>query len=266
MRTTPKDVLTTMVPHVTWTAQLNHVRDASLLGSAELSFWRDRLAGEELTPVDRVGRTNILIVSAAGRFMGVRFRELSVSVIVSSVAVAAETTSCFLVRAFNSNRFFTFCERRFFSTPYDYADVEVVHDIPTAITVTQHGRTFFQASMQRGDTPTTRTPTHVREEALVARIMLPSRMHSTRRQRKMFFARISGNTHVYPFMAGEDTVVIHPQADGDVFHTLLESDFLPEQWIVRSNAAHAKSRTYNRGEIADMERLAVGEPNTKVPT
>ncbi len=244
-----------MTTRVKWSAQLNHVQEVSILGSANLGFWQKRLAGEELTPVDREGRATILIVGAAGRFMGVRFRELSVSVFVAS----AEVTSYFLVRAFNSNSFFAFCERLFFSTPYDGASVRVVHDIPTTISVTHHGRTSFHASMRHTDTIATRTPIQEFEEALVARVNLPSGMPSTSRHAKMFFARIGGSTKVYPFLAGEDTILIHPQKDGDAFHILSESAFVPEAWIIRSNASHAKSKTYKRSENVEIERHAVGE-------
>lgn len=244
-----------MTTRVKWTAQLDHVQEVSILGSADLGFWHTRLADEELTPVDREGRATLLIVSAAGRFMGVRFRELSVSVFIAS----EEVTSYFLVRAFNSNPFFAFCERFFFSTPYDGANVGVVHDVPTAISVSQHGRTSFHASMRRTDTSATRTPTQEFGEALVARVNLPGGKPSSSRPAKMFFARIGGRTKVYPFIAGEDTILINPQYDGDSFHILSESAFVPEAWIIRSNASHAKSKTYKRSENVEFERHVVGE-------
>ena len=248
-----------MTTTVRWTAQLHDVCEVSLLGSADLGFWQERLADEELTPVDREGRATIAIVSAVGKFAGIRFRELSVSVVVASVAGAAELPSYFLERAFNSNRFFAFCERVFFSTPYVHANVGVEHPVPTEISVDQNGRTLFRASMQSTDASTTRRPIQEREEAWMARIMLPSNGRSARSRSKMFFTRICGITHVYPFIDGEDRITLHDQADGDVFDALLKSHFAPVEWIVRSNATHAKSKTYNREELAALERLAIGE-------
>ena len=75
----------------------------------------------------------------------------------------------------------------------------------------------------------------------------------------MFFARICGIAHVSPFMGGEDSIALHKQADGDVFDALLKSHFAPVEWIVRSNATHAKSKTYNRGQLVVLEREAIGE-------
>lgn len=231
---------------VKWTAQLQGVREVSLLGSADLGFWQERLADEELTPMPRDGRAVISIVSAAGRFAGIRFRELSVSVGITTVGDAAEFPSYFLVRAFNSNRFFAFCERFFFSTPYDYANVGVKCPNPTEISVTRQDRTLCHARMQRTVGSTNRRPVQEREESWMARIMLPTNDRIANCPKKLFFAKISGVTEVYPFRSGEDSIALHEQVDGDVFGILLKSDFSPVEWIVRSNATHAKSKTYNR--------------------
>ena len=185
-----------MTASVRWTAQLSDVREVSLLGSADLGFWQKRLADEELTPANREGRATIAIVSAAGKFAGIRFRELSVSVVVASAADAAELASYFLVCAFNSNQFFAFCERVFFSTPYDYANVSVVHPVPTEISVARHGRTLFRASMQRTDVSTTRRPAQEREESWMARIMLPSNGGPAGGRSKMLFADLWDGTRL----------------------------------------------------------------------
>jgi hypothetical protein len=244
-----------MTTRVKWTAQLDQVQEVSLLGTADLHFWQERLTGEGLSPVNRGGRAAILVVSAAGRYMGIRFREMSISVIVSS----AEVTSYFLLRAFNSNRFFAFCERVFFSTPYEGECVDVVPDIPAAISVGQHDHTAFHASMHVTDRLATRTPNQEYEEALLAQILLPCKTDATSRQAKMFFARIRGTTKIYPFLAGRDIISIDSRTNGDVFHTLSESNFVPEEWIVRLNAFHAKSKTYARNAAVEFERNPLAE-------
>jgi len=235
-----------MTTSVKWAAQLHEVREVSLIGSADLGFWQDRLADEQLAPVNREGRAMISIVSAAGRFAGIRFRELSVSLAVTAATKSAELPVLFLDRAFNSNRFFAFCERVMFSTPYDYADVRVEHPDPTEVSVTQGGHSLFRASMWRTGASENRKPTREREESWMAKVMLPGNGRSAGRHKKMFFARISGVTQVYQFVAGEDCMALHERDNGDVFQALLKSHFTPVEWIVRSNATHAKSRTCNR--------------------
>src|SRR5438874_1002571 len=68
---------------VRWVAELSGVREVSLLGTADLAFWKEQLMKENLVPAENNGRAQLLIVSADMRFMGVRFREVSFSVLVS---------------------------------------------------------------------------------------------------------------------------------------------------------------------------------------
>ena len=59
---------------VKYVAELAHVREGSLLGSADFGFWAERLRGEGLTPVEHAGRARVLVVACDSKFFGVRFR------------------------------------------------------------------------------------------------------------------------------------------------------------------------------------------------
>ena len=59
-----------------YVAELALVREVSLLGSADLGFWVERLRVEGLTPVEHAGRARVLVVACDSKFFGVRFREL----------------------------------------------------------------------------------------------------------------------------------------------------------------------------------------------
>ena len=67
---------------IKYLAEPKHVREVSLLGTADLDFWKARLEDEDLTPAERDGKAQLLIVAADMRFMGIRFG-----------AVPADTTS-----------------------------------------------------------------------------------------------------------------------------------------------------------------------------
>ena len=110
-----------MNPTIKWAARLSHVREISLRGGADLSYWKDRLDRERLVPLERDGRAEILIISADAKFRGVRFREVSFSVAVAPPEPSPGIETVFLLGAFNSNRFFAWCERTFFSTPGQHA-------------------------------------------------------------------------------------------------------------------------------------------------
>jgi hypothetical protein len=60
----------------------------------------------------------------------------------------------------------------------------------------------------------------------------------------LFFARLSGHTATYPFRHGSDVMEIHPAAFDGVLSELLKSGFTADQWEVREDACHAKSKTY----------------------
>ncbi|MEK6322975.1 MAG: hypothetical protein AABN33_14980 [Acidobacteriota bacterium] len=67
---------------VKWAAELAHVREVSLLGTADLAFWKERLLKEDLVTAERDGKAQLLVVASDMKFMGVRFREVSFSVLV----------------------------------------------------------------------------------------------------------------------------------------------------------------------------------------
>ncbi len=81
---------------VKYVAELAHVREVSLLGSADLGFWAERLRGEGLTPVQYAGWARVLVVSCNSKFFGVRFRELSFSVFVHQPDASEGSDAAFL--------------------------------------------------------------------------------------------------------------------------------------------------------------------------
>src|SRR5690242_16264692 len=110
---------------VRYVAEVTRVREVSLLGSADPGLWRERLSKENLVPAEREGRAEILIVGASMRFLGIRFTEVSFSVLVSGHEGAAGDGGAFLVQAFNSSRLFAWCERVLFATPYLHGDCHI---------------------------------------------------------------------------------------------------------------------------------------------
>ncbi len=130
-----------------WAAQLDNVSEVSLTGTADFDYWKNHLATQGYVPVKTDDRASIAVVSASGKFAGVRFQELSISVSVSAPNGGMGLPSFFLVQAFSSNRFFAFCERALFSTPYQFANVTVDYPEPTGVRVLQKGQVCLEASM-----------------------------------------------------------------------------------------------------------------------
>jgi hypothetical protein len=219
-----------MSASVKYVAALDHVREISLVGAADFGFWKQRLEKEQLEPQETEGKAQILIVGAEAKFRGIRFRELSFSVMVRG--------GMFLVRAFNSNRFFAFCERVFFSTPYYGADVRISVAQPAFVRMAEEGEGAFEGEM-KGEG---RGASSSDDREWEGPVFLPGNA-------KAFVARIGGELCKYPFLNSQDVLTIKPGAKDGVFEALLHSNFSPTEWIVRQDAAHAKSKTYKRNEI-----------------
>ena len=223
---------------VKWAAQLEHVKEVSLLGTADLVFWKDRSQTEGLLPIDSDGQAQLLIVAADSKFKGIRFRELSFSVLVTRLEDETRQEAAYLEHAFNSNRFFAFCERVFFSTPYSHGDVSVSAELPASIRLVSKGEVAFLAEMSAG----AREPSRRAEEGWEGPIFLPGRG-------KLFFGRLRGDTRTYAFLPSEDSLTIRPSPHSEIFQALTDSHFAPKEWVVREDAAHAKSKTYKRAAL-----------------
>jgi hypothetical protein len=225
---------------VQYVADLKHVREVSLLGTADLAFWEGRLREEGLAPAAQDGKAQVLVIAAEARYLGLPFRELSFSVLVAGHGQAA-----FLVRAFNSSRLFAFCERAFFSTPYYPGDVRVSAAVPASVEVSAGGA-FFRAEMQADTSAPGRGPSRSGEDGWQGPVFLPG---GRGRNGKLFFARLRGHTRTYPFLPSRDSVTIRPAPGAEVLQALADSHFAGKEWVIREDAEHAKSKTYRRAAV-----------------
>ena len=88
----------------TYISTITDVREVALAGTADLAYWRERLRGEGLAPLDDDGRASLLLTAIESKFRGIPFRELSISVLLPG-------GGAFLAHAFNSSRLLAFAER-----------------------------------------------------------------------------------------------------------------------------------------------------------
>jgi hypothetical protein len=191
-----------------YVASLEHVREVSLLGSADLRYWTDRMRSAAVAPLARDGCAEVMVVGASARFRGV-------------------------VQAFNSVRFFAWSERVFFSTPYVHAGVEVsAGDRPSCVLRTG-GCEAFEARMAA--IPAKET---MAGEVWKGEVYLPDR-------EKMFYAVLAGDTRRRAFDPSDR---LSMRGGSPIIRALVESDFVPREWMVRSDARHRKSKTCRRLE------------------
>jgi hypothetical protein len=231
---------------VKFVAALKGVREVSLLGTADLSYWQEALAKEGLAPAGREGAAQVMVIAADARFRGIAFREVSFSVLVAPPANVPAREAAYLVAAFNSRRLFALSERVFFSTPYRHADLTVSASPPVAIEVRRRGRLHFAARMATDAADPAGRVSGESEGGWEGPVFVPSGGGASRAAGKYFIARISGRTGRRPFVESRDSFTIMSSRQDAVFAALRDSGFAPREWAVRVDAEHAKSNTYAR--------------------
>jgi hypothetical protein len=232
---------------IKWAAELAHVREVSLRGTADLAFWVDWLPSQALHPAaSEDGNAQLKIIAADLAFMGVRFQELSFSVLVCGPKQASRGDAAYLVQAFNSSRVFAWCERVFFAAPYDYGDVGVSASFPASMQLVKNGEVLFRAEIGAEGCGQKRPHSRREENSWEGPIFLPKRRRQADHESRFFFARIAGDTQIYPFLPAQDTLMIKPTPANEILQALLDSHFIVKEWLIREDATHAKSKTYTQ--------------------
>ena len=225
-------------------AEIHHAREVCLHGTADLAFWSDRLHEQELEVASENNRASLIFTAVEARWMGITFCELSIGVHVRAKWNVGHEEGIFLVQAFNSSRLFTFCERRFFHTPYYRSNVQLSVNFPASILAGTTDQEFFSAEMQ-GDEK--REPTPAAHESWEGPIYLPSLQPEKGLSRRLFWAKLAGVTETYPVSAS-DRFRFHSTRQQPVLGWLTNAGFAAERWSVRHSATHARSRTFSIDE------------------
>lgn len=227
-----------------WAARLSGVREVTVVGTAELGYWRERLRGEGLEPLESEGRAVVQIIGAEGRFLGLVFREVSFSVPVKSRHPELGSAGAYLLRAYNSRRFFAWCERTLFSTPYDFGTCEVVAgEGRPHVRVERAGTELFTAEFGAGGD---RVVLRSGVEGFCGPVYLPRNSAVDGTEGRFFVAEVRGETTVSEFDSARDRVEVCVPGAGHALEPLVESGFVATEWQVRLSAEHAKSRTMQR--------------------
>jgi len=64
---------------------------------------------------------------------------------------------------------------------------------------------------------------------------------------RLFFGRLKGDTLTYTFLA-EDEISTEHEDDSGIFRLLADSSFIPQEWVIRLDATHGRSKTYQRAK------------------
>ncbi len=216
------------------------VRELALLGAADLSWWRDHLADEELEPIERDGRAQVLVSGLTSKWMGIPFRELSVAVAARYRSDSAEE-GFFLARGFNTSRFFAGFERWWFHTPYRYRpDLHV--ELQCRAVISLGGRSTADLLAELGPREPAGSLTSAQEMSFEGPLFIPTGRDRSRR--RWFMARIQGLTYTFDFEDNCDRFALASRSRDPILVGLQTSQFRGVQWQLRPNAAHARSKTF----------------------
>lgn len=219
-------------------ATIRNVREVSLQGTAEASFWQTHVASTCLRPLINDGQVEITISSTAARFLGWPFQEVAVALTLEPAEKWHAYPAIYLVHAFNSSRILGWMERTFFATPYYFAQASNRVEPALGLEVRASGQLLFQAQMHLPPP----APLRQSAERWCGAIYLPKLGRQAAGQR-VFFADLSGDTTVYLFRENCDQLALIADPHSPVFGWLEEAHFQPKAWSVRAAAVHARSKT-----------------------
>src|SRR5262249_16185335 len=142
--------------------------------------------------------------------------------------------------------------------PYYHGDVRMSASSPASIQLVKKGEAVFAAVMGDDASGSRRQPSPCGGDGWEGPVFLPESRRRKGPPRKVFVARLPGYTATHPFLPGPDSVAISPSPDSEVLQALRDSHFLARHWIVREDATHAKSKTYERADL--LPRGTCAEP------
>ena len=217
---------------IKYAADLDNVKEVTLHGIADLSFWETVLHKEGLFPYHEAGKAVLLLSAIEAKWRGFRFKEFVIAVGTCFNESGTSLDGYYLPHAFNSSRFLTFSERVFFRTPYFRGNVRLENKLPASLRVQDRSEVLLHARMSISGTPPI-----VEYLEWEGPIFLPN-------NRGKFFAVLAGEADIYPFSSETDRLELKPSARHQIFQQLIDSDFAGSVWCLRSNSRHARSKTY----------------------
>ena len=219
---------------VKYVAEIKNVREICLVGSADFEFWKTHLGPSQLTPTNFAGHAHVLVSTVKLKWMGIRFEELSIAIPIDPPD--SSTHSVYLASAFNTSQLLAWCERTFFQTPYEHAQITMNAEQPWSFELRDNARATLAVQCQRA------APTSTVEDDWIGSIFLPTTRQNS--QRKFFHAKLSGPVQLAPFAATSAEFAVHPSPQQPAIQLLIDSHFAPIEWRVRPNATHARSKTF----------------------
>ena len=138
---------------VQYVADLANVKEVTLHGTADLSFWEAVLHKENLFPYHEGDKAILLLSAIAAKWRGFRFKEFVIAVGICFNENGKRLDGYYLPHAFNASKLLAFSERVFFRTPYFHGNIRLENRLPASIRLQDKTEVLFQARMSVPGTP-----------------------------------------------------------------------------------------------------------------
>ncbi|MGE3315857.1 MAG: hypothetical protein AB7O26_12155 [Planctomycetaceae bacterium] len=237
-------------PHQTaqYAADIAPVQEVSLVGTANRSYWADRLNPFGLLPQQFDGAARLVISAMQSKFLGLTFREVCIAVAAQCPkSDGGASDALFLLQAFNSSRLFAFSERVLFSTPYRHARIDVALKESATFRIPGEAAPRIDAHFDAGRRRS-QGPIRTCEVRWEGPIFLPGSNSPGIARPQFFRARIAGLTTVWRFDGSADRFELATHDKLPIFAELHESGFAPREWQLRPFARHSRSKTFTAVE------------------
>ena len=106
----------------------------------------------------------------------------------------------------------------------------------------EDGGPALEASLSH---PTGREPSRCGVEGFDGPVFLPGSTRGKGTSGRFFFAKMEGESQAYAF-SSTDTLTLRPSSGSPILQALIDSQFIADEWLIRRDATHAKSKTFRR--------------------
>ncbi len=220
--------------------EIRSVREAMLIGRADLAVWRRFLQPEALTPFAAEGAAQLVWTAISARWLGYRFRECSLSITVSASPDGATADGFRLLQAYNDSAAFAWVERTFFGTPYDPARIDLSIDAPWQLAVSRGAQRVCHAQGREASA----APTAAATSDWEGPIFIAGR--ATGSPVRFFFARFTGVARQAAFEPAVDRFSLGDDDQSPALRDLKASGFVPHTWQFRATAVHGRTATFDQ--------------------
>jgi hypothetical protein len=226
---------------IKYAAEIHNVKEMTLVCTADKNVWSSYLKRFGLIPLGYNGSAKILLIASEMKYMKVQFREVAISIFARKIDDESGAESTFLLHAYNSNKFFAWSERKFFSTPYYHADISFDSREYSGTEVMQDNTPLISVK----NTINSRVPKFEGNEQWDGMVYLPFNYNKRKQKYKWFYATLLGDTVKYDYSNEEDLLIVNSSGSNEILKLLNKSDCTGYEWVIRKSAFHAKSKTYS---------------------